>query len=105
LSNGNISLMLDIAKRAGIPWDAILGAEVVQAYKPTPEAYPRTADVLALRPKQVCLVAAHNSGLAAARKCGFQTAFVTRLTEYGPTQTTDRRPEQAWDSTAPDLVR
>ena len=49
LSNGNIALMLDMAKRAGLPWDAILGAEVVQAYKPMPEAYLRTADILAMR--------------------------------------------------------
>ena len=68
LSNGNIALMLDMAKRAGLPWDAILGAEVVQAYKPMPEAYLRTADVLAMRPEQICLVAAHNGDLAAARK-------------------------------------
>ena len=104
LSNGNISLMLDVAKRAGIPWDAILGAEVVQAYKPTPEAYLRTADVLGLRPQQICLVAAHNSDLAAARKCGFQTAFVARPTEHGPGQTTDRDSEAAWDFIATDFV-
>jgi 2-haloacid dehalogenase len=104
LSNGNISLMLDIAKRAGLPWDAILGAEVAQAYKPTPESYLRTADVLALRPERVCLVAAHNSDLAAARACGFRTAFVSRPTEHGPTQTTDLQSEQEWDFTAADLV-
>ncbi len=104
LSNGNISLMLDNAKRAGLPWDAILGAEVVRAYKPTPEAYTRTADILALRPEQICLVAAHNSDLAAARACGLQTAFVPRPTEHGPTQTTDLRPEQDWDVTAGDFV-
>jgi HAD superfamily hydrolase (TIGR01493 family) len=58
LSNGNLRLMLDMAKRAGLPWDAILGAEIVQAYKPTPEAYLRTAEVLMLKPEQICLVAA-----------------------------------------------
>jgi 2-haloacid dehalogenase len=63
LSNGNIILMLDIAKRAGIPWDAILGAEVVQAYKPASESYLRTAEVLAMKPSELCLVAAHNSDL------------------------------------------
>ena len=102
LSNGNIVLMLDMAKRAGIPWDAILGAEVVQAYKPMPEAYLRTAEVLAMRPGEVCLVAAHNSDLAAARKCGLRTAFVAR-TEHGPDQTTDLRPEQDWDVVARDF--
>jgi 2-haloacid dehalogenase len=76
LSNGNIRLMLDMAKRAGLPWDAILGAEVTQAYKPTPEAYLRTADILGMRPDEICLVAAHNSDLAAARAVGLKTGFV-----------------------------
>lgn len=103
LSNGNIILLLDIARRAGIGWDAILGAEVVQAYKPTPESYLRTAEVLAMRPSEICLVAAHNSDLAAARACGLRTAFVPRPTEHGSGQTIDLRPEQAWDVVADDL--
>jgi len=103
LSNGNIVLMLDMAKRAGIPWDAILGAEVVQAYKPMPEAYLRTADVLGLRPEQMCLVAAHNNDLAAARECGYKTAFVARPTEHGPAQTTDLKAEADWDVVARDF--
>ena len=103
LSNGNIILMLDIAKRAGLPWDAILGAEVVQAYKPAREAYVRTAEVLAMRPEEVCLVAAHNSDLAAARTCGLRTAFVPRPLEHGPGQRTDLAPEQAWDVVAADF--
>jgi 2-haloacid dehalogenase len=104
LSNGNISLTLDIAKRACLPWDAILGAEVVQAYKPMPEAYLRTAEVLALRPEQVCLVSAHNSDLAAAHNCGLRTSFVARPTEHGSAQTTDLEPEQDWDFVAADFV-
>jgi len=104
LSNGNIILMLDIAKRAGLPWDAILGAEVVQAYKPTPEAYLRTADILAISPEELCLVAAHNSDLAAARICGLKTAFVPRPTEHGPNQKTDLIPEQDWDIVANDFT-
>jgi 2-haloacid dehalogenase len=103
LSNGNIALMLDIAKRAGLPWDAILGAEVVRAYKPLPEAYLRTAEILAMRPEQLCLVAAHNSDLAAARKCGLRCAFVPRPTEHGPNQTTDLFPEEEWEAVAPDF--
>jgi 2-haloacid dehalogenase len=103
LSNGNIALMLDIAKRAGLPWDAILGAEVVQAYKPLPEAYLRTAEVLALRPEQLCLVAAHNSDLAAARKCGLCCAFVPRPAEHGRDQSTDLSPEQEWEAVASDF--
>ena len=93
LSNGNIRLMLDMAKRAGLPWDAILGAEVAQAYKPAPEAYLRTVEALMLNPEEVCLVAAHNSDLAAARRCGLRTAFVHRPTEHGPDQTTDLQPD------------
>jgi 2-haloacid dehalogenase len=102
-SNGNIILMLDIAKRAGIPWDAVLGAEVVQAYKPAPESYLRTAEVLAMKPRELCLVAAHNSDLAGARACGLRTAFVPRPTEHGPGQTTDLHAEQPWDLVADDL--
>lgn len=103
-SNGNIILMLNMAKRAGLPWDAILGAEVVRAYKPMPEAYIRTADILALHPKEICLVAAHNDDLAAARRCGLRTGFVVRPTEHGPGQTSDLSPTEEWDVIAEDLV-
>jgi 2-haloacid dehalogenase len=103
LSNGNIALLLNMAKWAGLPWDAILGAEVVQAYKPAPEAYLRTAEVLGLRPQQICMVAAHNGDLAAARRCGMRTAFVRRPTERGPNQTTDLSAEQDWDVIAADF--
>jgi 2-haloacid dehalogenase len=104
LSNGNIILMLDMAKRAGLPWDAILGAEIVQTYKPAPRAYLGTAEVLAMRPDELCLVAAHNSDLAAARSCGLRTIFVPRLQEHGPAQTIDLRAEQDWDLLAEDFV-
>ncbi|MCR0984584.1 haloacid dehalogenase type II [Roseomonas populi] len=103
LSNGNIILMTDMAKRAGIPWDCILGAEVARAYKPAPEAYLRTAEVLAMRPEEVCLVAAHNGDLAAARRCGLRTAFVPRPLEHGPGQATDLAPAEEWDAVAPDF--
>ena len=103
LSNGNIRLMLDIAKRAGLPWDAILGAELVQTYKPMPQAYLGTADILGLPPGAICMVAAHNSDLSAARACGLRTAFVARPSEHGPGQTTDLHPEQPWDFVASDL--
>jgi 2-haloacid dehalogenase len=99
LSNGNIALLLNMAKCAGLPWDAILGAEVAQAYKPQPEAYLRTAEILGLPPTECMLVAAHNSDLAAARRCGFGTAFIGRR-EHGPAQTTDLAPEQDWDHVA-----
>jgi 2-haloacid dehalogenase len=104
LSNGNIRLMLDMAKRAALPWDAILGAELAQAYKPSPEAYLRTAEALMLEPRQVCLVAAHNDDLAAARRCDLRTAFIPRPTEHGPDQTSDLGPEEDWDAVASDLA-
>jgi 2-haloacid dehalogenase len=103
LSNGNIRLMLDMAKRAGLPWDAILGAEIAQAYKPAPEAYLRTAETLMLKPEQICLVAAHNDDLAAARRCGLRTAFIPRPIEHGPAQTTDLGPDEDWDVVAGEL--
>jgi len=103
LSNGNVILMVDMAKRAGLPWDAILGAELARAYKPAPEAYLRTLDILAMRPEEVCMVAAHNGDLAAARACGLRTAFVPRPTEHGPNQTEDLQAEQDWDVVAPDF--
>jgi len=103
LSNGNIILMTSMAKRAGLPWDVILGSEVSRAYKPTPEAYLRTAEVLAMRPEEVCLVAAHNNDLAAARRCGLRTAFVARPTEHGPGQTKDLAPEGDWDVVGADF--
>jgi 2-haloacid dehalogenase len=103
LSNGNVSLLLNMAKRASIPWDAILGAEVVAAYKPAPDAYLKTATLLDLSPNDVVMVAAHNGDLAAARACGLRTAFVPRPTEHGPGQTTDLKPAQDWDFIAADF--
>lgn len=103
LSNANVRMALDVAKRAGLPWDAILGAEVAGAYKPEPAAYLRTAEILGLDPGQVMMVAAHNSDLAAAQECGLHTAFVRRPTEHGPGQTTNLEPEGAWDLVAEDF--
>jgi 2-haloacid dehalogenase len=83
LSNGNVALLLAMARRGGLPWDAILGAEVSGAYKPDPQAYLRTAELLGIAPGELCLVAAHHGDLAAARGCGLLTAYVDRPTEYG----------------------
>jgi 2-haloacid dehalogenase len=104
LSNGNVALIVNMARRAGLPWDAVLGAEVARTYKPQPEAYLTTAALLGLRPDQCMMVAAHNGDLAAARGVGFHTAFVARPTEYGPHQKTDLVAEQAWDVVARDFV-
>ena len=103
-SNGNIALLVNMAKRAGLPWDAILGAEIAQAYKPRPEVYLRCAEVLGLAPAAVMMVAAHNSDLVTAAECGLQTAFVPRPTEYGPGQTSDLAPEREFDVVATDFI-
>ena len=104
LSNGNVSLMVNLARHGGLPWDAILGAEVVQAYKPGPQAYQRNAELLGLEPAQCLMVAAHNGDLVAASAVGFQTAFVYRRTEYGPDQETDLVPDGDYDVIAEDYI-
>lgn len=104
LSNGNVALMVNMAKRAGLPWDTILGAEPTKHYKPHPQAYLGTADYLGLQPDELMLVAAHNGDLGAAKKVGLRTAFVPRPTEYGPGQTKDLKPEGEWDFVATDFV-
>jgi 2-haloacid dehalogenase len=103
LSNGNIALLTNMAKRAGIPWDAILGAEVSRAYKTSPESYTRTAQALGIAPAALMLVAAHNGDLRAARAAGLATGFVPRPTEFGPGQTKDLVAEADWDVVAPDF--
>jgi 2-haloacid dehalogenase len=103
LSNGNVALIVNMAKRAGLPWDAVLGAEVARHYKPQPEAYQTTAALLGLRPDECLMVAAHNNDLAAASSVGLRTAFVARPTEYGPGQKTDLKAERAWDVVADDF--
>ena len=104
VSNGNIALLVDMARHAGLPWDAILGAELAQAYKPQPEAYLRSVEALGLQPREVMMVAAHNGDLVAAGGLGLMTAFVPRPTEHGPGQTSDLEPEQDYDVVAADLV-
>jgi 2-haloacid dehalogenase len=104
LSNGNIALMVDMARRAGLPWDAILGAEVSGHYKPDPEAYLATARQLAIEPDELCLVAAHHSDLAAARRCGLMGAYVDRPMEYGGRPAPDRDFAQEWQWSAGSLI-
>ncbi|MGY1692206.1 haloacid dehalogenase type II [Geodermatophilus sp. SYSU D01105] len=83
LSNGNVALIVDMARRAGLPWDLVLGAEVVRHYKPDPEVYDSAPALLALAPSQVLMVAAHVDDLAAARDRGLRTAYVHRPDEFG----------------------
>jgi 2-haloacid dehalogenase len=104
LSNGNVALIVNMARRAGLPWDAVLGAEVARHYKPEPEAYLTTAALLGLEPPECMMVAAHNGDLEAASRLGFRTAFVPRPTEYGPGQTTDLAPARPWDVVARDFL-
>jgi 2-haloacid dehalogenase len=104
LSNGNVALMVDMARRAGLPWDAILGAEHSRHYKPDPEAYLATARTLAILPEELCLVAAHHSDLAAARDCGLLAAYVDRPLEYGGRPAPDARFSSAWEWSAGSLT-
>jgi 2-haloacid dehalogenase len=90
LSNGNISLMVEMAKRGGLPWDAILGAEVAHHYKPDRETYLTTVELLGLHPEQCMMVAAHANDLEAAAACGMRTAYVFRPLEYGPERKRER---------------
>jgi 2-haloacid dehalogenase len=104
-SNGNIALMVNLAKRAGLPWDCILGAETARAYKPMPEAYVASCRQLGLTAASVMMVAAHNHDLKAAKAQGLKTAFVARPTEHGSGQTTDLKPDPACvDLPAADFV-
>jgi 2-haloacid dehalogenase len=104
LSNGNVALLVNMARRAGLPWDAVLGAEVARHYKPQPPAYLVTAGLLGLAPGECLMVAAHNGDLAAAGALGFRTCFVPRPEEYGPGQRRDLAPERDWDVVARDFV-
>ena len=83
LSNGNLGLLANMAKNAGLPWDLILSAEVFRHYKPDPETYLGVAEIFDLQSSEVMLVAAHEDDLDAAKACGLQTAFVERPLEYG----------------------
>lgn len=93
LSNGNLGLLANMAKQAGLPWDCILSAEVFKKYKPDPATYLGVANVFDVSPDEVMLVAAHHDDLAGARACGLKTAYIERPVEYGPTQVKDVSPD------------
>ena len=103
LSNGNVALMTDLAKHAGLPWDCILGAELAKHYKPDREVYQTAADLLDLRPSEVMMVAAHQGDLRAAQGVGFKAAFVTRPLELGPDRKPDLTPDPSFDVVAKDF--
>jgi 2-haloacid dehalogenase len=84
VSNGNISLMVDLARRNELAWDAILGAEIAGDYKPKPRVYLAACEAFDLKPQQCMMVAAHSNDLAAAAACGLRTGHTARPNEYGP---------------------
>jgi len=83
LSNGNVALLVNLAKHGGLPWDCVFSAEIFRHYKPDPETYLGAAELLSLAPQEVMLVASHKSDLRAAARCGLQTCFVERPREFG----------------------
>ena len=104
LSNGNLGLLTNMAKRAGLPWDCVLSAEVFRAYKPDPATYLGVANVFDLAPHEVMLCAANHDDLAAARDCGLQTAYIERPLEFGASQPKDVSPVAGNDWHARDML-
>lgn len=104
LSNGNIELMVNMARNANLPWDMILGAELAQSYKPDPRTYLVSMDMLGLEPGQCLMVAAHNEDLRQAASLGMKTAFIARPSEYGDRQTVDFKSEEVWDFDCDSMV-
>ena len=108
LSNGNVSLLANMAKAGGLPWDCIFSGENFHHYKPDRETYLGACELLSLKPAEVMMVAAHKNDLFAAKKCGLATGFVRRPLEYGPGRKPDLKAEAAFDINAndfPDLAR
>jgi len=104
LSNGNVAILVDMARHARLPWDCIISAELFRHYKPDPEVYLGAADLLGLAPREVMLVAAHKYDLAAARKCGLKTAFVRRALEHGPQSQADLADDPRCTFNADDFI-
>jgi len=104
LSNGNMALLVNMAKHARLPWDCVLSAELFRHYKPDPEAYLGAAAMLGFEPAEVMLVAAHKDDLRAAQACGLATAFVRRPREKGPKVKLDLKPEADFAFNARDFI-
>jgi len=103
-SNGHIAQSVALARHAGLPWDAILGAEIARAYKPDPEVYRASVAALGLAPGEAMMVAAHDGDLQAAAACGLRTAFVARPREHGPGQRSDLHAGPGVDVEAADFL-
>jgi len=104
LSNGNISLLTNMAKRSGLPWDCILSAEVFKAYKPHPDTYLGAARTFDLKPEEVMMVAAHHNDLETARDYGLRTAYIERPLEFGTNNIKDVSPRAENDFHATDFI-
>jgi len=104
LSNGNVSLLVDMAKNAGLPWDCVLSAELARRYKPDPEVYLMAARLLGCAPDQLMMVAAHADDLQAARACGLRTAYVHRALEFGPDAPPRSARPESFDLIASDFL-
>jgi 2-haloacid dehalogenase len=104
LSNGNVSLLVDMARHARLPWDCVLSAELFRKYKPDPAVYRGAADLLGVAPGELLMVAAHPSDLAAAKGAGLKTAYVDRPLERGPDGPREASAGQRFDWVASDFV-
>jgi 2-haloacid dehalogenase len=104
LSNGNVGLLTDTAKHSGLPWDVILGAELVRHYKPDREVYLSAGEFLGLKPEEVMMTAAHSGDLKAARDLGLRTGFIYRPNEYGPGGKADKANPGDFDVVSTDTI-
>jgi len=104
LSNGNVSLLVDMARHGGLPWDCVLSAELFRAYKPSPAVYRGAADLLGIAAGELLMVAAHPSDLAAAQRAGLKTAYVERPLERGPGGAPENSAGQRFDWVASDFI-
>ena len=93
LSNVHVALLVQMAKGAELPWDAVFGADIFRHYKPAPETYLGATSLLGCQPTEVMLVASHPSDLAGAARCGLQTCYVSRPMEYGAGRIVEPKPE------------
>jgi 2-haloacid dehalogenase len=102
LSNGDVALLVEMAKAGGLPWDMIFSTELFRSFKPHPSTYLGACELLDLAPAEVMMCAAHNGDLAAAHALGLKTAFVSRPTEYGAPR--EAAPTGAWDHSVGSLI-
>ena len=104
LSNGNVALLVNMAKYGGLPWDTVLSAELTRHYKPDRDTYMSTSEFLGLPIEQIMMVAAHKNDLAAAHSFGMKTAYIPRPFEHGPNTVLDKNPEKYIDLIADDFI-